>query len=67
MSRAIYEIRIRGAVGSRTASAFEGMEVRTETVLRGAMDDQAALHGVLDRLRDLGLELLDVSQVSERE
>ena len=50
MSTSLYEIRIRGVIGSRTAAAFEGMEVRTETVLRGTLVDQAALHGVLDRV-----------------
>ena len=56
----IYEIRIRGVVGPRLAHAFENLEVATETVLRGPLPDQAALHGVIERIRDLGLELLDV-------
>jgi hypothetical protein len=60
-----YEIRVRGAVGTRTARAFEEMDVSTETVLRGELVDQEALHGMLDRIRDLGLELIDVRQVAD--
>jgi hypothetical protein len=60
-----YEIRVRGAVGVRTARAFDEMDVSTETVLRGELVDQEALHGMLDRIRDLGLELIDVRKVTE--
>jgi hypothetical protein len=63
MSKAIYEIRVKGAVGPRVAATFEGLSISTETVLKGELTDQAALHGVLDWIRDLGLELVGVSRV----
>jgi hypothetical protein len=64
-----YEIRIRGRVGKRTLARFEGFESEfepAETVLRGQITDQAALHGVLDKIEGLGLELMEVRQVDER-
>lgn len=53
-------IRLGQALGPRFASLFEDMEVHTETVLVGELPDRAALHGVLARLRDLDLAMLDV-------
>jgi hypothetical protein len=58
-----YEIRIRGVLGESLLSAFPALhgEVRGgETLLTGALPDQAALYGVLDQIEALGLELLDV-------
>jgi hypothetical protein len=43
------------------------MEMQSDTVVTGVVQDQAALHGLLERIRDLGLELLDVHQVSDAE
>jgi hypothetical protein len=63
-----YEIRIRGRVSEQTASAFEGLAVEVrpvETVLHGDICDQAALHGLLDRVADLGLELIEVRRLPE--
>jgi hypothetical protein len=63
-----YEIHIKGRVSEQLLSAFEGMEasVQTvETVLRGPVLDQAALHGLLDRIQALGLELIEVRRLSE--
>ena len=63
-----YEIRIKGRVSERTASAFEGLAVEVrpvETVLHGDIYDQAALHGLLDRVADLGLELIEVRRLPE--
>jgi hypothetical protein len=53
-------------VGDTLLASFEGLDAEiepAETVLRGNHLDQAALHGVLDRVRSLGLELLEVRQV----
>jgi hypothetical protein len=61
-----YEIRIRGRVGDELASYVHDMSeevLPVETVLRGEIVDQAALHGMLDRLEQLGLELVEVRQL----
>jgi len=62
-----YEIGLQGQLGRRWSDWFDGLAVvpRADgtTVLRGPMADQAALHGVLARLRDLGVPLLFVVQV----
>jgi len=59
-----YEIRLQGRLDGRWASWFDGMSVDAgpdgTTVLRGPVADQAALHGLLGRLRDLGLPLISV-------
>ena len=63
-----YEIRIRGRVGDPLLASFDGLDAEiepAETVLRGTGLDQAALHGVIERIRDLGLELVEVRQVKE--
>jgi hypothetical protein len=61
-----YEIRIRGRLGQGLLAAFEGFEAEVEppeTVLRGTPADQAALHGVLERIQSLGLELVEVRRI----
>jgi hypothetical protein len=59
---ALYRIRVQGRLGERWASWFDGMAVTAQpdgsTELRGILTDQAAIHGVLARIRDLGLPLL---------
>jgi hypothetical protein len=58
-----YEIRVRGHLGDTLLVAFPGLHATAEggeTVLAGALPDQAALHGVLARVEALGLELLEV-------
>jgi hypothetical protein len=61
----IYQIRFQGQLDQRWLRFFEGLEISTlqegETVIRGAMD-QAALHGILNRIRDLGMELISVQR-----
>jgi len=61
-----YEIRVRGHLGERMRRAFPGLRAETQgqdTLLRGAVTDQAALHGVLAQIEALGLELLEVRQL----
>lgn len=66
VTTAAYEIHIKGRVSEQLLSVFEGMEAServVETVLRGPVSDQAALHGLLDRIQALGLELIEVRRV----
>ena len=62
-----YEIRLKGHLAARWAAWFDGMTMTTHsdgtTVLEGPVVDQAALHGLLTKLRDLGLPLLSLTQV----
>lgn len=62
-----YEIRLKGHLDTRWAAWFDGMTVTREgdgtTVLQGPVGDQAALHGLLQKVRDLGLPLLAVVRV----
>jgi hypothetical protein len=61
-----YRITVRGRLGRRFASAFDGLAVEPkdgETVIAGDVLDQAQLHGILERIRDFGLELVRVEQV----
>jgi hypothetical protein len=59
------EIRVRGQIDEQWSEWFEGLSVvhseEGETVLTGSVADQAALHGLLAKLRDLGLSLLSVN------
>jgi hypothetical protein len=65
MTAPMYEIRIKGHIGDRVARAFEGFEVSTETVLRAEVIDQDALHQALEKIRDLGLVLVDVQRLGQ--
>jgi hypothetical protein len=59
---------VKGRVSEETASAFDGLNVDVrpvETVLHGEITDQAALHGLLDRVADLGLELIEVRRLPD--
>ena len=60
----VYQIRIKGHLGREWADWFEGLTLTAldngETLLTGAVVDQAALHGVLRKVRDVGLPLLSV-------
>jgi hypothetical protein len=66
-----YEIRVQGRLESRWAAWFDGMTLTPEadgtTTIHGPVVDQAALHGLLSKLRDIGLPLVAVAQVSEEE
>lgn len=61
----VYEIRLTGHLDPRWAARFDGLDVRHDadgtTVLRGPIADQAALHGVLQQIRDLGIPLVAVT------
>jgi hypothetical protein len=63
-----YEIRIEGHLDTRWAAWFDGLAVTHEadgtTVLHGPVVDQAALHGLLQKVRDLGLPLVSVIHVA---
>ena len=61
-----YEIRVAGVLDSRWAAWFNGLQVSgqgDETVICGPLADQPALHGLLTKVRDLGLCLISVRQV----
>jgi hypothetical protein len=66
----LYEIRVAGHMSTNWAVRFEGMSMRHEqegdTVLSGMLD-QAALHGVFMKIRDLGLNLISVNRVGAME
>jgi hypothetical protein len=70
MKRQRYEIRVEGHLATDWSDWFEGLtvcrEANGETVLSGLLD-QAALHGVLAKVRDLGLVLVAVNRVIPRE
>ena len=67
----LYEIRFEGHLSPYRAQMFEGLEMVQEpggeTVLTGPVRDQAALHGVLNKIRDLGVSLLSVKRLSQDE
>ena len=63
MGKRFYRIRIRGALSTRFDDVFDSMCLepdRGDTVLSGVCVDTSALFGVLDQVRDLGLDLIDV-------
>lgn len=66
-----YEIRIKGHLGDRWADWFEGLIITREgngvTLLTGPVLDQAALHGLLKKIRDLGMPLISVNRVKPRQ
>ena len=65
----VYEIRVQGHLDQRWSDWFEGLTISYEsdgsTVLRGPLPDEAALHGVLIKVRDLALPLLAVNRIVE--
>ena len=65
-----YRIMVAGELSSRFAPAFDGMTVQCadgETAITGVVVDQSQLHGLLDRVGDLGLELVSINAVGDEE
>jgi len=63
-----YEIRVKGHLTPRWSAWFDGLTVETDaadgtTAIRGPVVDQAALHGLLQKLRDVGIPLLSLTQL----
>jgi hypothetical protein len=62
-----YEIRLKGHLDSRKAAWFDGLGLTHEsdgtTIISGLVADQAALHGLLQKVRDIGLPLVYVTQL----
>jgi hypothetical protein len=68
MGATIYRIVVRGELSQRYLPAFEGMTLATgdgQTAIIGPVIDQAHLHGLLNRVGDLGLELISVNPALE--
>jgi hypothetical protein len=71
---AYYEFRVSGRLSLQSAPWFEGMEILVDetvtpvqTNIQGYIEDQAALYGLISRIRDLGLTLLAVKRVENKE
>ena len=65
-----YEIRVEGVLGERWTAWFEGLQVSSEageTIISGPLTDQPALHGVLVKVRDLGMCLISVRRLDPDE
>jgi hypothetical protein len=63
-----YEIRIKGRLSDSLSGAFEDFNAAVkpaETVMRGELRDQSELHGVLDQIQSLGLELIEVRRLED--
>jgi hypothetical protein len=67
----IYQIQVRGILDEKWSDWFDGFTIipqgDDETLLTGPVADQAALHGLLGKIRDLGLPLLSVERVKSEE
>jgi hypothetical protein len=69
--RSLYQIRIKGHLDEPLASWFEGFTISNQeegdAMLTGPIEDQAALHGILNRISNLGLTLISVNSEPEKE
>ena len=63
----VYEIRVKGIIPASRKSWFDGMTISyaddDQTLLRGEVADQSALHGLLNKIRDLNLSLISVNHI----
>ncbi|MCP4419649.1 MAG: hypothetical protein GY805_23815 [Chloroflexi bacterium] len=68
-----YEFRVNGRLSQKTATWFEDMTLTVDettppqTIIQGVIRDQSALYGLISRIRDLGLTLLSVNRLEEKE
>jgi hypothetical protein len=63
---ACYEVRVEGVLDGSWSEWFEGLQIQNQggdTVLSGILPDQLALHGILDKVRDLGLSIIAVQRL----
>jgi hypothetical protein len=61
-----YEVRVDGVLDDRWSEWFQGLRIENqdgETILSGTLPDQPALHGILDKVRDLGLTIITVRRL----
>ena len=67
----VYHIRVKGLLDEKWIAWFDGFAIswigQDETVLTGRVRDQAALHGILNKVRDLGLDLLLIKRIEEKD
>ena len=64
----IYRIKVKGCLDNKWTNFFDGMKIecsKDETILYGPVKDQSALHGILNRIRDLNLVLISVDRLEE--
>jgi hypothetical protein len=65
----VYQIRVGGVLDDRWSDWFDGFSLDkssiNETVLTGCVSDQAALHGLLSKIRDIGLPLISVERIED--
>jgi hypothetical protein len=66
----VFQIRIKGHLGRQWADWFDGMAITLEddgdTLLTGPVADQATLHGLIKKVRDLGMTLVSINSVSDQ-
>jgi hypothetical protein len=68
MAQLVYELSFKGTASAALAGAFENCVVTSRsgiTIVRSEVPDQAALHGLLDRVQALGLEILELRLIAE--
>jgi hypothetical protein len=68
MAGSNYEFRIRGRLSDPVLARFDTLEpdaTRVDTILHGPIRDQAALHGIIEQVQSLGLELVEVRRLPE--